>query len=504
MRHQKALMNILCHTGSRDSGFCTISRRKAPLIISRMPARIHVKIDATALGRALQFLVDRHPCPRASFAAGTDGPVQRIHKQPESLFQHTDASNWDEPFLKERLTEEANRPFDLEQGPMLRCILFSRSASEHFLLFAVHHIICDLWSLAVMVNELGIIYEAELDRSEVLLPKIEAQYADYVRHQKAMLEGPQGERLRKYWEAKLAGELPVINISTDRPRPPVQTFNGASHAFKLSAELTQRIKELGRRNDATLFMVLLAGFQMLLSRYAAQEVLTVGSPMAGRSRAEFVNTVGYFVNTIVLRADLADDPPFEVFLNQVRRTVLEAIEHQDFPFTLLVESLQPVRDTSRSPLFQVEFVLQKSHLFSEDGLAGFAVGEAGAKLSLNRLPLESVQLERRGAQFDLSLAVAESEAGLAASLDYNSDLFDAHTTERMARHFQTLLESIVDAPSQNISRPPVMTRSERHKILHEWNDTRSIRPSAFALKNCSRHKSSGRLTRLPSVLKASS
>jgi amino acid adenylation domain-containing protein len=439
-------------------------------------ARIQAEINVAALGRAFQLLADRHPCLRTSFAQGANGPVQRVHKQFEAFFRHTDASKWDEPFLKERLVEEANRPFDLQQGPALRCALFSRSAREHFLLLAVHHIVCDLWSLAVMMNELGIIYEAELNRSEISLPKIEAQYADYVRWQRSTLEGPRGERLRRYWEAKLGGELPALDVPTDKARPPIQTFNGASHTFRLSEELTRRLKELGQRNDATLFMVLLAGLQVLLHRYTSQADLTIGSPTTGRSHAEFVNTVGYFVNPVVLRADLAGDPSFKAHLNRARRTVLEAIEHQDYPFALLVESLQSSRDPSRSPLFQIEFVLQRPHLLSQEGLAGFAVGDAGAKLNLKGLPLESVQLERRGAQFDLSLDVAESEAGLAASLEYNTDLFDPRTIEQMARHFQTLLESIVDAPSQKISQLPVMTRSERRQILSEWNNTEAVYP----------------------------
>jgi non-ribosomal peptide synthetase component F len=247
-----------------------------------------------------------------------------------------------------------------------------------------------------------------------------------------MLAGSEGERLWSYWQKQLAGELPVLNLATDRPRPSVQTFRGASESFKLSAELTKELKALSQNNGATLYMTLLAAFQTLLHRYTGQTDILVGSPTAGRNWVDLSNLVGYFANPIVLRADLAGDPTFESFLCSTRQVALDAFKHQDHPFALLVERLQPVRDPGRSPLFQAMFVLQKAHLRKEEALVSFALNESGAQMDLDGLLMESVVLEREVAQFDMTLVMAETAGTLSASFQYNTDLFDAATISRMA------------------------------------------------------------------------
>lgn len=439
------------------------------------------ELDIPALQRAFQKLVDRHPSLRTTFPVPHGEPIQHIHDQVEVCFQLEDASTCSEASLSERLVEEAHRPFDLEQGPLLRVHLFSRSAQEHIFLLVVHHIVADFWSLAVLVRELGTLYQAEQVGAPTSLPPLTLQYFDYTRWQADMLTGPEGERLWAYWQQQLSGELPVLDLPTDRPRPAVQTYRGASQALRLSAELTEGLKALSRTHGATLYMTLLAVFQALLHRYTGQEDILIGSPTAGRNGAELAGLVGYFINPVVLRADSSGNPPFAEFLDRIRQTVLDAFAHQDYPFDLLVERLQPKRDPGRSPVFQVWFVLQQSPISEMAGLAPFALGEAGARMDVGGLSLESVALEQRTAQFDLALAAAETADGLGVSLQYNSDLFEAATIRRMLGHFQSLLEGIVAQAEQRLSDLPLLTEAERQQLLEAWNDTQADYPREICL-----------------------
>ncbi|MUG96207.1 amino acid adenylation domain-containing protein [Scytonema sp. UIC 10036] len=438
--------------------------------------RLHGELDIAALQRAFGKLVERHPALRTTFCALNGEPIQQVHQHSSFHFQTQDVSSWSEEFLNERLLEEAHRPFNLERGPLMRVNLFARSSQEHILLLAIHHIISDIWSLAVFVEELGILYQAEKNGILVSLPMLMPQYGDRARWQADMLASPQGDRHWAYWQQQLARELPILNLQTDRPRPPVQTYRGATVPFKLNAELTQRLKALSRVQGATLYMTLLAAYQMLLSRYTGQKDILVGSPTTGRSRADLAGLVGYFVNPVVLRAHLSGKMSFEAFLGQVKQTVLNAFEHQDYPFALLVKRLQPVRDPSCSPLFQTMFVLEKAHLQKQESLASFALGVAGARMHMGELEMESMALDVRVAQFDLTLMMAEVGEELIASLEYNTDLFEADTIARMAGHFQTLLESIVTNPRQSISTLPLLTPAEKHQMLVEWNNTKTDYP----------------------------
>ncbi|WP_414584328.1 amino acid adenylation domain-containing protein [Scytonema sp. PCC 10023] len=433
--------------------------------------RIRGELDIPALHQAFQSLVERHTTLGTTFANANGQPMQQVHKHTEVCFQQEDAATWDEEFLSDRLLEEAYRSFNLEQSPLMRVSLFTRSPQEHILLLVVHHIVADFWSLTVLVDELGTLYQAEKNNTPVTLPPLVWQYTDYVRDQAKILASPEGQRLWGYWQKQLAGELPVLNLPTDRPRPAIQTYQGASLGCKLSAELTQELQDFSRKRGVTLYMTMLAAFQLLLYRYTGQEDLLVGSPTTGRSRTDVAGLVGYFVNPVVLRADLSGNPTFDEFLAQVRSCVLDAFDHQDYPFARLVEQLQPVRDSSRSPLFQVMFVLQKAHLLNEEGLAAFALGETGARIKLGELELESLALEQRIAQFDLTLMMALVDETLSVSWQYNTDLFDAATIARMAGHFQTLLEGIVADSQQHVSLLPLLTELERQQLLVEWNAT---------------------------------
>ena len=432
--------------------------------------RIVSALDPAALRRAFQVLTDRHPSLRTNFGSSAHGPFQQVHDTQESYFAMEDASSWTEETLNQRLVEVAHQPFNLEHGALLRINLFKRGPEEHILLLSVHHIVADLWSLAVLMEELGVAYTAIKAGVQPNLPAPRAQYTDYVRWQTSMLASAEGERLFDYWKNHLAGSPPALNLTTDRPRPPVQTYRGASHAMKVDAELTERLKDIARTNGATLYMVLLAAFQVLLNRYTDQEEILVGSPMAGRTDAVWGGLVGYFVNPVVIKANFSGDPTFEEFLAQIRRNSVSAFEHQNYPFPLLVEKLQPERDLSRSPLFQVMFALQKAPLLNELGLASFALGEAGGRMQLGELVLETVALDQQVAQFDLSLMMAEVQGGLAASLKYNTDLYDETTIERLVQHFHSVLSTVAAQPELRLSQLPLLTADET-ELLSEWNDT---------------------------------
>ena len=413
-------------------------------------ARIRSDVDIPALRRAFQALVDRHPALRTTFSVRSGKPVQRVHQQLAVHFVEIDASAWDSEVLKTRLLEEAYRPFDLERGPVLRVNLFNRSAKDRVLLLVVHHIVIDFWSLALLLTELGVLYPAEKAGVKALLPALDSQYTDYVRWQAEMLAGSEGERLWAYWRKQLAGQLPLLELPTDRPRPPVPTYRGASCDFQLDDQLSARLRAFAKAQGATLYMVLLAAFQVILHHHTGQEDLLVGSPVLGRSRAEFEGIVGLFTNPVILRANCSGNPTFEAFLGQVRQTVLAALEHQDYPTLLLVERLHPARDLSRPPLCQVMFVLDKPHQLTEKGAPAFVLGESGLRMNPGGLELEALPLEHRAATLDLVMLTIETAHSLSVSIRYNSDLFDAATIARIAKHFETLLHHVTTRPNTRL------------------------------------------------------
>ncbi|HVG19909.1 MAG TPA: amino acid adenylation domain-containing protein [Blastocatellia bacterium] len=438
--------------------------------------RIRADLDDAALRRCFQQLIDRHPSLRTTFNLSDGKPVQRIREYLEFNLQKEDASRLDEETLRDRLVEEAHRPFDLENGPVLRVNLFSQSDKNHVLLLAIHHVVADLWSLALLLSELGVLYEAETTGAKAALAAPKLRYTDYVCWQAERLAGPRRDQLWAYWQKQLAGASTVLNIPTDRPRPSVQTYQGASELLRLGPELTQGLKTAARDGGATLNVVLIAALQSLLYRYTGQEDILIGCPSAGREQAQLKNVVGYFVNPLVIRADLSANPTFDDFLTRTRRTVLGAFEHQDFPFQLLVEQLEPERDASRSPVFQVMFALQKTPMLDEQAFGSFALGEEGSRLEVGGLVFESIKLKRRVVPFDLTLMVAELENGLAVSLQYNTDLFDSSTAQRMLAHLEIMLDGVTTNSRRRISSLPLLTEREAHQLLFDWNNTRVSYP----------------------------
>ena len=422
--------------------------------------RLRGLLDVAALEHSLNEIVRRHKALRTTFAT-VDGrliqvvaPVLSLTLPVVGLCEVPETER--EASARQLLTEEVRRPFDLAHGPLLRATLLRLDAEEHVLLLMMHHIVSDDWSIKVFNQELAVLYEAFSAGKPSPLPELPIQYADFAVWQRQWLQGEVLEEQLSYWKQQLGGSLPVLELPTDRPRPAVQTFEGAIQSFVLSSDLTNALKALSRREGVTLFMTLLAAFRTLLYRYTGQWDILVGSPIANRNRAEIERLIGFFVNTLVLRIDLSGNPTFRELLCRVREVTLEAYAHQDLPFEKLVEELQPERDMSRNPLFQVVFALQN------------VLVEAPA---LPGLTVSPVEVHNGTAKFDLTLELWERPEGFCGRLEYDTGLFDATTISRLLGNFQTLLEGIVANPDQCLVDLPVLGEAERRRLLVEWNDT---------------------------------
>ncbi|NES81558.1 MAG: non-ribosomal peptide synthetase, partial [Moorea sp. SIO2B7] len=397
--------------------------------------RICSQVDVTTLQKTFQKLMERHPQLRSSFPQQGNKPVQKIHQTQLLNFEQINTSACSEQELHQRVFQESQQPFNLENGQVMRVRLFTSSEEEHILLLTVHHIAIDAWCLPLVIEEMILTYAALESGEQPSLTPLKDSYIDYVRWQRDLLTSNQGEKLWHYWQKKLAGDLPVLNLPTDRQRPPIQTYNGASHRFTLSPKLTAQLKQLAQREGATQYMVLLAAFQVLLYRYTGQEDILVGVPTSGRTKSEFMPLVGYFVDPVVMRANLAGDSSFREFLVQIRSCVSEALANQDFPFALLVERLQSKRDPSRSPIFQVffNFILQNLRQFEHSQQLLL-----GGEVDLEGLKLKSYEMSQMEGQFDLDLMMAEANSELVGFFRYNTDLFDRETIARMVGHFENL------------------------------------------------------------------
>ncbi|NEO76804.1 non-ribosomal peptide synthetase [Moorena sp. SIO4G3] len=436
--------------------------------------RIYSKVDITIWQQVFQALRERHPLLRSTFPKLGEQPIQQLHQHQELDFLQIDASSWSEEELNKKVVAAHRHPFNLETEPVMRVRWFTCSEANHIMLLTVHHIVSDGWSYNLIAKELQQLYQAQLNGLEASLPPLQYSYQDYVSWQKELVEGQKGEKLWNYWQQKLGGELPVLNLPTDRPRPPIQTENGGTYSFKLSEKLTEQLKELAQTEGITIYMILLATFQVLLYRYTGQEDILVGSPTSGRTKDEFASIVGYFVDSVVMRADLSGSLSFRDFLSQVRQTVLGALAHQNYPFALLVEKLKVERDSSRSLLFQAYFVLQK-FLESQDQQEMFLSSEKNL-MKWAGLEVEPFLLDQYDSLYDLFLEMFKEDSSLVGLLKYNADLFDEQTIVRMAGHFQNLLEGIVNDPQQRVTALPLMIEPELHQILVEWNNTKTDYP----------------------------
>jgi amino acid adenylation domain-containing protein len=429
------------------------------------------QLDSAALQDAFQSLVDRHASLRTTFALSNETPSQHILAAIDTPLQVEDATTWDEDTLDTYLDERAYAPIDLVHGPLLRLYLFNRAPQEHVLLFVVHHIAVDFWSLTVLVDELIQFYAARKSGIDLILPATNTQFTDYIHRQNEMLTSSAGEHLWAYWQKQLSGDLPRLSIDMDRPASANPANQGASQRFQLDVHLTRGLKELAHREEVTPYMLLISALHVLLYRYTGQEDIVVGSPTSGRSFSDLMRLVGYFVNPVAIRANLAGEPTFRDFLQSMRQTVVEAFEHQDYPLALLIERLQPKRDAQGSEFFAVVFNWLKTNLPATRNLEAFALDEPGVQIPFATEIIESLPLKRQVTQFDLELTMAEVGDEFHGLLKYNAALFQIPFVVRMLEHFRILLENIVAEPDQKISHMPLLTSSEYYQLTTEWNDS---------------------------------
>ncbi len=432
--------------------------------------RVGGPLDAGLLAICLGEVQRRHAVLRTVFAAWEGVPVQVIHPAAPFGLPLVDLSGLPEsqrePVAFALAGEEARRPFDLGHGPLLRGVLLRLAGEDHVATLTMHHIASDGWSMGILVREVTALYVAFAERRPSPLPELPVQYADFAVWQHSWLHGEVLESEIAYWRRQLAGLPPLLELPTDRPRPAVRSFRGATRPVRLPAGLTRQMEALARREGATLFMVLLAAFQALLARASGQDDLAVGSPIAGRNRVEIEGLIGFFVNTLVMRGDLAGAPAFREALGRVRETALAAYLHQDVPFEKLVEELAPERSLGHTPVFQVMLVLQNAPVGS---------------LEIRELRLQPVDAEGTTAKFDLSFALGEQGDGLEGSLEYSTDLFDRTTIQRLLTGFETLLGTAVQAPETGLPELPLLSAAERHQLLIELNATGTAYPRDSSL-----------------------
>ncbi len=452
----------------------------SPLYNVPVALQVTGPLDAGRLARALGEVVRRHEALRTVFAAPDGAPVQVI--RPASTFvlpivdlsglpglsDPTDRSDRSDPSdllarqarqARRLAREEAGRPFDLARDPLLRGLLLRRSADDHLFALTLHHIASDGWSMGLLVREVQASYAG------AALPEPPVQYADFAAWQRAWLQGEVLAGEIAWWRRQLAGLPPLLTLPTDRPRPAVQSHRGATRPLRLPAALTRSAAALARRDGATLFMVLLAGFQALLARLGGQEDLAVGSPVAGRNRTEVEGLIGFFVNTLVLRGDLSGAPTLHELLRRVRATALDAWLHQDVPFEKLVEELAPERSLAQSPLFQVMLILQNAPVES---------------LELGDLHLRLVEGSGTTAKFDLLVSLEEHGGTLAGAVEFATDLFDAATIDRLSGHLTTLLGGLLAEPERPVDEIGLLTAAEVSE-LRAWNETATAFPAGRPL-----------------------
>ncbi len=419
--------------------------------------RLRGRLDLEAMTRSLREIVRRHEALRTTFVEVGSRALQRIGDASHFVVSQTDVSACADPEAEMRgiWGQEAAQPFDLSRGPVFRALLVKLSDETHVLLLKIHHIVSDGWSMSVLFRELGVLYRAFAAGEASPLPELEVQYADFTHWQNRWLAGEVLEEHLRYWKGELEG-MEILDLPTDRPRSKARTHRAGGRVMALPEELGAAIRELSRLEGTTLFMTLLAGFQALLHRYTGQEDFAIGSPIANRKRTEVEGLIGFFVNSLVMRADLTGRPSFRELLRRVRDRALSAFLHQDLPFEKLVEELRPERKTLQNPLFEVMFALQNAPTTA---------------LELPGLKLSTVNLEVAQTRFELELHMYERAGRLYYNVFYSADLFDEATVERMFEHYRTLLEGVVADPDRPISEVPMFGKSERRALLSEWNET---------------------------------
>ena len=440
-------------------------------VVYNMPAALRLtgSLDQAALEYGINEIVRRHEVLRTTFRIENGSPVQVIAPTltiPLPVRNLRQMSENEQSVEVTRLiAEEAHQAFDLAAGPLFRVTLLCLSEDEHVLLVTMHHIVSDEWSIGVFIREVVALYNAFSRNEASPLSELPIQYADFAQWQRQWLQGDVLQQHLSYWKERLSGELPILELPADRPRLKHRSFQGAIQSFTLSRGLTDAIKSLSQQEDVTEFMLLLTAFKTLLHRYTAQDDMLVGTAFANRNRAEIEPLIGFFVNTVVIRANLSGNPTFRELLAQVRERSLEAQAHQDVPFERVVTELRPNRELSQQPLFQIMFAYENAPM---------------PALDLSGLTVTPIEVHTRTTKFDLTLVMTDTEQGLSGFFEYSSDLFDEATITRMIGHFQTLLEAVIIDPEHRIGNVPILTKAEYHQIVTEWNDTKADYPG----ENC--------------------
>ncbi|MBP5971508.1 amino acid adenylation domain-containing protein [Brasilonema sp. CT11] len=432
--------------------------------------KLYGQLNVVALEQSLNKIIARHEALRTNFCTINEQLVQVI---ADSLTLSVPIVDLTELPASEReiacqqlATTEATRPFDLASSPLIRACVVKLTQIEHVLVLIIHHIVYDGWSMGVLMRELSTIYSALCNNLYPELPELPIQYADFAIWQRQWLQAEVLQTQLDYWKQLLKNAPTLLELPTDRLRPAIQSYRGAIQNFKFSIELSQAIANFSRQQGATLFMMLFTAYVTLLSRYTGSDDLVVGTPIACRDRTELEGLIGFFVNTLVIRTDLSGNPSFKELLSRVRQRTVEALAHADLPFEELVKALQPQRDLSHTPLFQVMFVLENAPM---------------SNVELTGLSVTPLIPESTTAKFDLSLSMHNTADGLVGIWEYNTDLFDAGTIERMSGHFVTLLEGIVANPEERISQLPLLTQVEQYQLLVEWNSTQAEYPADLCI-----------------------
>ncbi|GHO57486.1 non-ribosomal peptide synthetase [Ktedonobacter robiniae] len=427
-------------------------------------------LNLEALNISLHQIVQRHETLRTTFQQHENELLQQIHATlplPFLLIDLQSLSTQDcEQAIAQLTQQESHAPFDLSHGPLLRVRILRLAPQKHQLLFAMHHIASDGWSMDIFMHELSLLYTAQVNGHAASMPDLPVQYADYALWQRQWLQGPALQQQLDYWKHQLADAPALLELPYDHPLPSQQQGQGALHQFSIPLHRVQALQHFARQHGCTPFMLFLAAFQVLLHRYSRQHDLVIGTPVANRNRPEVANLIGFFVNTLALRLDLSADPSFQSLLQQVKTITLEAYEHQDLPFDQLVETLQPQRMLNHSPLFQVMFVLQT---------------QPTTNLALTDIRSQRMQINTNTTKFDLSLIIVEEPDAFQAFLEYRTDLFEAATMQRLGSYYQTLLDDIVAHPDRPISQLNILPEQEQLQLLNEWNVTTLQSPLAFCL-----------------------
>ncbi len=433
--------------------------------------RLKGAFDAPVFKKAVQEIFDRHETLRTTFEAIDGEPMQVVQPQFQINIPEIDLQSLEpddrENELQRLAVKEARTPFNLAKGPLTRVTILKAAENDHTILLTMHHIISDGWSMGVLIAEITALYGAFLEQKPSPLAELPIQYGDFAEWQAEYLQGDVLQKQLTYWEKALGNNPPVLELPSDRPRPLVQTNVGASLTRTIPRHLSQRLNEFSRSAGGTMFMTLMAAFNVVLARYSGQYDISIGTPIAGRTRKETEGLIGLFINTLVMRTQFYDNPSFRELWQRMRQTSLGAFENQDIPFELLVDKLQPDRDMSYPPLFQVMFILQNAPVKAH---------QVNTELSM-----EMLTVDMGTSTFDLTLSLSESTEGISVSAEYNTDLFDSSTIERLLSHYIQVLDNAILNPDLRVSEIPLLSSEEEYRILKEWNNTARERDRSLCI-----------------------